>query len=41
MVTELARNRWLIVIASASALVVGQGPISVFAAGVFLKPVSQ
>ena len=36
-----ATNRWWVVIASASALVVGQGVIGVFAAGVFLKPLSQ
>jgi len=41
MVTELARNQWWIVIASASPPAAAQGPISVFAAGVFLKPVSQ
>src|ERR1039457_6265214 len=35
------RNRWWIVVASALALIAGQGPINVFAAGVFLKPVSQ
>ncbi len=34
------RNRWWVVVVSASALIVGQGPINVFAAGVFLKPVS-
>jgi MFS family permease len=36
-----ARNRWLIVLASALALIVGQGAVTVFAAGVFLKPVAQ
>jgi predicted MFS family arabinose efflux permease len=35
------RNRWLIVLASALALLAGQGAINVFAAGVFLKPVAQ
>ena len=35
------RNRWWIVVASALALMAGQGPINVFAAGVFLKPVTQ
>jgi MFS family permease len=35
------RNRWWIVVTSASALVAGQGPIGFFAAGVFLKPISQ
>jgi MFS family permease len=34
-------KRWLIVAASALALVASQGPINVFAAGVFLKPISQ
>jgi MFS family permease len=38
--TVVARNRWWIVLASALALIVGQGPINVFAAGVFLKPVA-
>lgn len=37
----IARNRWWIVVASALALMAGQGPINVFAAGVFLKPVTQ
>jgi MFS family permease len=41
MGTEASHSRWWIVVVSASALVVGQGPISVFAAGVFLKPVAQ
>ena len=35
------RNRWWAVVASALALIAGQGAINVFAAGVFLKPVSQ
>lgn len=43
--TELSRvhagGRWLAVLASALALVAGQGPISVFAAGVFMKPVGE
>src|ERR1700758_4609530 len=34
-------NRWWIVAASVSALIVGQGSINLFAAGVFLKPVAQ
>jgi MFS family permease len=38
--TVILRNRWWIVLASALALIVGQGPINVFAAGVFLKPVA-
>lgn len=36
-----ASRRWWIIAASASALIVGQGPINVFAAGVFLKPVGD
>jgi MFS family permease len=43
--TKLSRvhagGRWLAVLASALALVAGQGPISVFAAGVFMKPVGE
>lgn len=39
--TESGRQGWAVVLASALALVVGQGSINVFAAGVFLKPVSQ
>lgn len=34
-------NRWWIVVASAMALIVSQGSINLFAAGVFLKPVAQ
>ena len=34
------RNRWWIVVASILSLIVGQGSINVFAAGVFLKPVA-
>ncbi len=33
-------NRWWVVVASACGLLVGAGPINVFAFGVFLKPVS-
>jgi len=33
-------NRWLVVVASALALIVGQGAINVFAASVFIVPVS-
>jgi MFS family permease len=36
-----ARSRWWIVAASVSALVVSQGSINLFAAGVFLKPVAH
>src|SRR3974390_1265056 len=39
--TRVWHNRWWIVVASALALIVGQGAINVFAAGVFLKPVAQ
>jgi len=41
MASERIRSRWWVVVASALALIAGQGAISVFAAGVFLKPVSQ
>jgi MFS family permease len=34
-------KRWSIVAASSLALVASQGPINVFAAGIFLKPISQ
>ena len=34
-------NRWWIVVAAMLSLIVGQGSINVFAAGVFLKPVAQ
>ena len=36
-----AWNRWWIVFAAMLGLIVGQGAINVFAAGVFLKPVAQ
>ena len=39
--TDSSRSAWWIVFAAALALVVGQGAINVFAAGVFLKPVAQ
>src|SRR5688572_12055358 len=35
------RSRWWVVLASGSGLIVGQGPILVFATGVFLRPVSE
>ena len=35
------RRGWAVALASALALIVGQGSINVFAAGVFLKPVSE
>jgi MFS family permease len=41
MSNAILTNRWWIVLASALALIVGQGAINVFAAGVFLKPVSS
>ena len=34
-------NRWWIVVATILSLIVGQGSINVFAAGVFLKPVAE
>jgi len=34
-------NRWLVVVASGLALIVGQGAINVFAASVFIVPVSE
>ena len=37
----MKNGRWSIVAASALALVASQGPINVFAAGIFLKPISQ
>jgi MFS family permease len=39
--TDQAWNRWWIVFAAVMGLIVGQGSINVFAAGVFLKPVAQ
>ncbi len=39
--TRHAWNRWWIVFAAMLGLIVGQGAINVFAAGVFLKPVAQ
>jgi MFS family permease len=41
MTARVFANRWWIVFASCLALMVGAGPITVFAAGVFLKPVAQ
>lgn len=38
---EPFHNRWWIVAASVSALIVSQGSINLFAAGVFLKPVAH
>ncbi|HUZ75132.1 MAG TPA: MFS transporter [Stellaceae bacterium] len=35
------RNRWWVVVASMSGLLVGSGAVNVFALGVFLKPVTQ
>src|SRR5208282_5981679 len=39
--THHSWNRWWIVFAAILGLIVGQGSINVFAAGVFLKPVAQ
>jgi MFS family permease len=41
MALPIVANRWWTVAASMLALMVGAGPITVFAAGVFLKPVAQ
>lgn len=41
MALPLGANRWWTVVASMLAMMVGAGPITVFAAGVFLKPVAQ
>jgi MFS family permease len=38
---QFFRNRWWIVFASICGLLVGAGPVNVFAFGVFLKPVTQ
>jgi hypothetical protein len=35
------RNKWWVVVASVLALIVGQGAINTFAAGVFLKAVAK
>ena len=35
------KNKWWIVVASLLALTVGSGPINVFAAGVFIKPIAK
>jgi MFS family permease len=40
MTARVFANRWWIVVASLLALMVGAGPITLFAAGVFLKPVA-
>ncbi len=39
--TYYSWNRWWIVFATILGLMVAQGPINIFAAGVFLKPVTQ
>lgn len=39
--THRSWNRWLIVVAAMLGLIVGQGSINVFAAGVFLTPVAR
>ncbi len=38
---HLLQNRWWIVAAAALGMIVGQGPITVFTLGVFLKPVTE
>ncbi|HLI13492.1 MAG TPA: MFS transporter [Alphaproteobacteria bacterium] len=38
---RLWRSRWWIVAAATSGMIVGQGPITIFAFGVFLKPVTE
>jgi MFS family permease len=40
-VTEFFRNRWWVVFASICGLLVGAGPVNVFAFAVFLKPVTE
>ncbi|MBV8889253.1 MAG: MFS transporter [Alphaproteobacteria bacterium] len=37
---DVLRNRWWVVAASVCGLIVGAGPINVFAFGVFLKPIT-
>jgi MFS family permease len=39
--TGLFRNRWWVVFATICGLLVGAGPINVFAFGVFLKPITE
>jgi Major Facilitator Superfamily len=39
--TEFFRNRWWVVFASICGLLVGAGPVNVFASAVFLKPVTE
>lgn len=39
--TEFFRNRWWVVFASICGLLVGAGPVNVFAFAVFLKPVTE
>jgi MFS family permease len=41
MGAQTFRNRWWVVFASVLGLLVGTGPIMVFAAGVFIKPLAQ
>src|SRR5580693_10564336 len=36
----MVRNRWWVVVATVLGLIVGAGPINVFAFGVFLKPIT-
>jgi hypothetical protein len=37
----LFRSRWWVVFAAVCGLIVGAGPINVFAFGVFLKPITE
>ncbi len=37
---DMFRNRWWVVVATVLGLIVGAGPINVFAFGVFLKPIT-
>jgi MFS family permease len=39
--SRLLKNRWWIVVASVLGVIVGQGPITIFTFGVFLRPVSE
>jgi predicted MFS family arabinose efflux permease len=39
--SSISTTRWLVVIASALALIVGNGPVLLFTFGIFLKPIAQ
>jgi MFS family permease len=41
ILANVFRNRWWVVLASVSGLIVGAGSINIFAFGVFLKPISD